>query len=80
MILLFARSGNHYHMTRFKSDADIKRAFGSNGIDFERLVEECRDFTRTVPFFENKFGSTFMAGEGLTVAHVDMMGKETMNV
>jgi len=63
-------------MTRFKSDADVRRAYESNGVDFRKLVEECRDFTKKVPFFENMVGSTFTAEENLTVTHMTIAGEE----
>lgn len=64
MILLFARHGNHYDETDFKSDADVKRVFANNGINFEKLVMDCRDLKQAVPFFENFIPSTaFFMGD-----------------
>jgi len=71
MILLFAKHGNHYHNTNFHSDADVKRAFALKGRDFEKLVIECRDFQKTVPFFENLIGSTMYSAGGSSLARVD---------
>lgn len=71
MILLFARHGNHYHETNFKSDADVKRAFAANRVDFEKLVEECRDFTKPVPFFENMISSTWLSIGDVEMSRVD---------
>jgi hypothetical protein len=77
MILLFAKHGNHYHETDFKSDADVKRAFARNGINFEKLVKQCRDYQQAVPFFENMIGSTAAPVGGATIARVDNRTGET---
>lgn len=77
MILLFAKHGNHYHSRSFKTDADVKRAFAQNGIDYEKLVMECRDFQKTVPFFENLVGSTMSSAGGSSLARVDNMSGVT---
>lgn len=70
MILLFAKHGNHDHNRDFRSDADVKRAFTRNGVDYDTLVMECRDFQKTVPFFENLVGST-ASSVGGSLARVD---------
>ena len=77
MILLFAMHGNHYHETHFKSDADGKRAFVRNGVDFEKLVMQCRDYQQAVPFFENMIGSTASPVGGATIARIDNRTGET---
>jgi hypothetical protein len=69
--MLFAKHGNHYHSRNYRSDADVKRAFALNGIDYENLVIECRDFQKTVPFFENLIRSTMFSGGGSSLARVD---------
>lgn len=53
MILLFVKHGDHDKQIRYKSDADIKRMFASNGIRYQDLVDECLDFSNSVPYFEN---------------------------
>jgi hypothetical protein len=75
---MFAKHGNHFYNTNFRSDADVKRGYKLNNIDFQKLVEDCRDFTKHVPFYENLSGSTFTAGGGLQVARVNMIGNEDM--
>ncbi len=42
----------------FTTDAKVKRCFGSDD-NFNRIVEECRDFSKSVPKFENLAGSTW---------------------
>jgi hypothetical protein len=74
MILLFAKHGNHYHNRDFRSDADVKRAFARNDVNYEKLVIECCDFQKHVPFFENLIGSTAYSIGGSSLARVD---KET---
>jgi hypothetical protein len=74
MIMLFAKHGNHYHGTDFQSDADIKRAFVRNGIDYEALVNQCRNFQINVPFFENLVGSTISTSGNGSLARVDITG------
>lgn len=77
MIVAFARYGNHYHDVKFKSDADVKRAFAARGIDFEQLAERCRDPQQGVPFFENLVGSTAAPVGGATLSRVDHSTGET---
>jgi hypothetical protein len=77
MIVAFARYGNHYYDVRFKSDADIKRSFSARGIDFEQLVERCRDPRETVPFFENLIGCAATPVGGATVSRVNLSTGET---
>lgn len=71
MILLFARHGNHYHETNFKSDNDVKRGFADHGINFEKLVMDCRDFKQPIPFFENLIPSTVFSAGGVEMSRVD---------
>ena len=51
MILLFAKSSNQHTDNNLATDADVKRAFKNNSIDFQKLVEKCRDPKENVPFF-----------------------------
>ena len=53
MILLFAKHGNHgsvhdSHQISFQSDADVKRFFQQNGVDYPKLVEQCRNFDKHI--------------------------------
>ncbi len=72
MVLLIAKYGNHYNPVAFRTDADVKRWFARNGIDFQRLVETCRDFNQSVPHFENLLGSTWTASKGVKLSKVDL--------
>lgn len=81
MILLFARHGNHYHRDRFETDADVKRAFEQNGINYDDHVQKCRNPNSNVNFFENLAGSTFTVSEGAKMAKVDLQdGDEQFGV
>jgi hypothetical protein len=71
MILAFVRYGNHMYQRDYPSDADVKRQFLRNEIDFDRLVEECRSPDRPVPHYENLIGSTWQAIGAVEVALVD---------
>lgn len=79
MILLFAKYGNHGlgdFGASLNSDADVKRFVASQGSDFDRIVERCRDFSENVPFFENLVGGTWEVTPGATVSIVDNNTKE----
>lgn len=81
MILLFAKYGNHYHNENFVTDADVKRAFQGNSIDYQMLVEKCRDPKENVPFFENLIGSTWTVSGGAKISRVDLTtGEEEFSV
>lgn len=71
MILAFVRYGNPMNQCDYPTDADVKRRFLRNGIEFDRLVEECRSPDRPVPHYENLIGSTWQAIGGVEVALVD---------
>lgn len=51
LIQAFARYGNHYQLENFRSEAHVKRAFAINGIEYDKLVEQCRNPGNNVPFF-----------------------------
>lgn len=81
MILTFAYRGNHSYNFKFKTDADVKRLFESNGYKYDELVEKCRVYSEKVPFFENLIGSTLIVSEGVKASRVNMMtGKEDIEV
>jgi len=80
LIIIFAKYGNHYHDENFITDASVKRAFKTNGIDFKSLVEKCRTPTESVPFFENLIGSTWTVSGGAKMARVDASGHEEFSV
>ncbi|MBC8555609.1 MAG: hypothetical protein H8D23_38850 [Candidatus Brocadiales bacterium] len=80
MILLFAKHGNHYHQTHFRSDADVKRAFQRNGVDYNQLQDKCRDVKNSVPFFENLVGSTWEISSGATASRVLETGEKDIEV
>ena len=74
MIIMFAKYGNHGEKAIFKSDADVKRYMEHRGIDFQKLVELCRNFKENVPYFENLMGSTWTISSGCKAAVVDKVG------
>jgi hypothetical protein len=73
MIMMLAMHSNHNQPDRFRAEADVKRAFERNGVDYARLVEQCRDWPEPVPFSENLLGSTWTAGPGVTASRVDQI-------
>lgn len=75
MILMFAKYG-HNERNVFKSDADVKRYMEHQGLDFEKLVDLCRDFKENVPYFENLVGSTWSISAGGKAAVVDKVSGE----
>lgn len=77
MVLLFAKSGNHFHLENFTTDASVQRAFRANGKDFSQVVEACRNPNVPVPFFENLIGSTWTVSGG-TVARVNLATGEEL--
>lgn len=88
MILLFAKYGNHFfegpfqfrrNDYPFRTDADVKRFYSSQGIDFKQLVMNCRNFSLTVPIFENQIGSTISTIGNPRVSRFDFAtGKEDL--
>lgn len=76
MILMFAKYGNHGDRAAFRTDADLKRYLAHRGIDFQKLVEQCRSFSENVPYFENLVGSTWTVSSGAKAAVVDKQSGE----
>lgn len=58
MIYMLAKHSNHYNDFNLNTDQDVVSAFRRNKIDFSQLIEDCRDPSVNVPFFENQIGST----------------------
>lgn len=69
MILAMAFHGNHYNDIHghIRAVSDVKAHYAQNGRDFSRVVAHCRDFSQSVPIYENLFGAQWTA-EGVTVA------------
>jgi hypothetical protein len=76
MILMFAKHGNCGERLIFRTDADVKRYLAQRGIDFQRLVEQCRSFSENVPYLENLAGSTLTVSSGTKAAVVDRQSGE----
>lgn len=70
MVLAFAVHGDGPQ--RVKNQAELRQFLRHNGFDLERVVEDCRDFSRDIPFFEgNQLGSTWHVVGGGTHSVVD---------
>ncbi len=82
MVILMAKFGEHSLVTRttFRSDADVKRNYSAQGGDFSRIVEDCRDYSKRIPLFENVLGSTWQVSNGATVSIEDHETGEETNV
>lgn len=75
LVLTMAKHGNHsidieYNIS-FITDADVKRFFSAQGMDFQNVVQKCREFRKSVPFFENLIGSTWNVSGNAKVSRVD---------
>jgi hypothetical protein len=68
------------HGRDFPTDADVKRQFLLNRIDFDQLVEDCRSPGRPVPHYENLIGSTWQTTGGVEVALVDRVTGDEQHV
>jgi hypothetical protein len=79
LIQAFARYGNHDKLENFVSEAQVKRAFAINEIEYDELVEKCRDPAHHVPFFENLIGSTWTVSPGSSVSRVNLNTGEEDN-
>jgi len=75
LILTMAKYGNHYldieYRISFVTDADVKRFFSNQKMDFDDIVKKCREFKKSVPFFENLIGSTWNVLGNAKVSRVD---------
>jgi hypothetical protein len=83
LVLDMARNGDHSHSNiKFGPDADVKRFFKHNRYDFDAVVEECRDFSVHVTFFENLAdGEWYVHGEGVKGSVISMhSGKEISSI
>lgn len=85
LVLTMAKHGNHYYDTYYninlRTDDEVKRFFSTRGVDFQDVVQKCRLFKKSVPFFENLIGSTWHVLEGTQVSRVDAnTGKKNLEV
>ena len=75
LILTMAKHGNHSldieYRISFVTDADVKRFLSAQDMDFQDVVQKCREFKKSVPFFENLIGSTWHVLGGAKVTRVD---------
>lgn len=69
LIVAMAKHGNHYKdlNNQIKAMADIKAHFQQNGLDFHKCVAGCRDFSKSVPMYENLLGAQWTT-KGVTVS------------
>lgn len=72
-IFTYAISGEHNFHPRPQAPDDVIRLFLNMGINPNCIAEECRDFRRPVPFFQNMLGYTWTAHvyKGGTVGIID---------
>ncbi len=84
MIFMFIECGNHGHRNEIANlnCEQIKLLLKQNGYDFDELVQECRNFEKSVPFFENFVRSTFevhgISAFGNSVSIVDAYSDESL--
>ena len=69
MILAMAFHGNHYNDIHghIRAVSDVKAHYAQNGRDFARVVAHCRDFSQSVPIYENLIGAQWTV-EGASVS------------
>jgi hypothetical protein len=69
MVLAMALHGNHYNDIHgnIRAVSDVKAHYAQNDRDFKHVVATCRDFSQSVPFYENLIGAQWTA-KGVTVS------------
>ena len=69
MVLAMALHGNHYNdiHSNIRAVSDVKAHYAQNSLDIKRVVADCRDFSQSVPLYENLIGAQWTA-EGVTVS------------
>jgi hypothetical protein len=81
LITMMAKHGNHYQEAFFRTNEEVVNFFQKKGVNFEKLVENCRHYQVTVPFFENLIGCTWTVSGRARVSRVDRItGKEDLIV
>jgi hypothetical protein len=81
MILDMAWHGNHGQEFAIHSEQPIRQFYSANSLDFDALVEACREPNRQVPHFENLFQGMVYPGSGATVSIANMStGEESATV
>ena len=74
LVVDMAQYGNHTAPRAPRTVAEVKRIFNANGIDFDDLVERCRNGD-TVPYYENLITTqTFHSVGGATIQALDAAG------
>jgi len=69
LILAMAFHGNHYNDLHgyIRTVSDVKEHYAQSGRVFTRVVANCRDYSQSVPIYENLIGAPWSA-EGVTVS------------
>ena len=67
LVMSMAKFGNHFGHGRPRTDADVKRAFSRQGIDYYSVVADCRDYHKRVPLFEEPNRKHFPCGRGKSI-------------
>jgi hypothetical protein len=69
MILAMAFHGNHYNDIHgnIRTVSDVKAHYAQNSREFKCVVAFCRDFTQSVPLYENLLGAQWTT-QGVTVS------------
>lgn len=81
MILLFARYGNHYieGSSMIQTKTDVINYYAQHGINFDHAVSKCRNFSNTVPLFENQIGGMVHTIGTPKVSRINLItGKEDL--
>lgn len=81
MIMAMAFHGNHYNDIHgnIRAASDVKAHYAQNGREFSRVVAHCRDFTQSVPIYENLIGAQW-AAEGVTISRPNHITGEYQDI
>ena len=77
LIVAMAIHGNHFNdpMRALKTTASIKEHLSQAGLSFKSCIRQCRDFSRSVPVYENLVGPTWTT-TGVTVSRTNHISGE----
>lgn len=71
LIMTMAIWGNDYNY-RLTTEKEVSEFFQKKGINFRYLIQQCRNYSQSIPHVENLIGPTYEVSDGVKISKVDM--------
>ena len=61
--------GNDNH-GNIQTISDIQAHYRQEGLQFKKVINECRDYSKSVPIYENPIGTESQTAQALSLIHI----------